>query len=156
MASIHIILPDQSQAVFEDFEIPDLVREGRVTPETWFWQEGMPEWRQLAEFMAQEIPAEAPPMEEADAEEAPIEEKPTPGRDGPRSSRGEKKKGFFATLFGSGISSGAGASGSSESSDSRSSRESGGSSSRRSRSGRSKSRSKSEEPPEDDTKSAKW
>ena len=151
MASIHIILPDQSQAVFEDFEIPDLVREGRVTPETWFWQEGMPEWRQLAEFMAQEIPAEASPVEEA-----PAVEEATPSRDEPRGSRGEKKKGFFATLFGSGISSGAGASGSSESSDSRSSRESGGSSSRRSRSGRSKSRSKSEEPPEDDTKSAKW
>lgn len=60
MAAVHILLPDQSQRVYEDFEIPDLLREGTLTPETYFWKEGMPEWRTLNEWVAAPVPSPNP------------------------------------------------------------------------------------------------
>jgi hypothetical protein len=45
MASIHVLLPDRTQAVYEDFEIAELLREGRITLESYAWKEGLPAWR---------------------------------------------------------------------------------------------------------------
>jgi hypothetical protein len=57
MAAIHILLPDGSQPVYEDFEIPEMLRLGQLTPETYFWQPGMPEWRRLSELLSRLTPA---------------------------------------------------------------------------------------------------
>jgi hypothetical protein len=73
MASVHVILPDQSQAVYEDFEIPALLLEQHLTPETYYWQPGMAEWRRLAEL----IPLSPPPTEASAATPSSV---PRPGR----------------------------------------------------------------------------
>jgi hypothetical protein len=50
MAAIHVLLPDRSQTVYDEMEIPDLIRDGRLRTDQFFWKEGMPEWRPLAEL----------------------------------------------------------------------------------------------------------
>jgi hypothetical protein len=72
MASIYVLLPDRTQAVFEDFEIPDLLREGRFTLESYVWKEGMPEWRPLSEMMPALVPA-PPPAVPATVSPAPVD-----------------------------------------------------------------------------------
>jgi hypothetical protein len=59
MASVYILRPDQSHAVYEDFEIPDMLRDGQVTPQTYYWQPGMTEWRPVSELVTTLPPAAA-------------------------------------------------------------------------------------------------
>jgi hypothetical protein len=56
MAAIHVLLPDRSQSVYDEIEIPNLIREGRLRTDQFFWKEGMAEWRPLGEFCTRAQP----------------------------------------------------------------------------------------------------
>ena len=52
MGALHLLLPDQTQQVFDEQAVREMIRNGRLLPATtMYWQPGLPEWRPLAEWI---------------------------------------------------------------------------------------------------------
>jgi hypothetical protein len=50
MTEIHVHVAEGEQAIYPEEKIPELLRQGVLTPETYYWKEGMTEWRLLTFF----------------------------------------------------------------------------------------------------------
>jgi hypothetical protein len=57
MADIHIYTAGSEPRVYPEEGIADLLKSGELTPETFFWREGMAEWEPLAKFQVTPPPA---------------------------------------------------------------------------------------------------
>ena len=47
MADIHVHVAEGEQSIYPEEQIPELLQQGILTPETYYWKEGMADWRLL-------------------------------------------------------------------------------------------------------------
>ena len=50
MADIHVHIIDGKESVYPEERIPELLQQGALTPDTYYWREGMTKWRPLSTF----------------------------------------------------------------------------------------------------------
>jgi hypothetical protein len=50
MADIHFHVAEGERSVYPEEQIPELLRQGILTPDTYYWREGMPQWKRLSTF----------------------------------------------------------------------------------------------------------
>jgi hypothetical protein len=50
MADIHVHIVEGEETIYPEERIPELLKQGTLTPETYYWREGMPQWRRLSSF----------------------------------------------------------------------------------------------------------
>jgi hypothetical protein len=50
MSDIHVHVTEGEQSVYPEEQIPELLRQGILTPDTYYWREGMPQWKRLSGF----------------------------------------------------------------------------------------------------------
>jgi hypothetical protein len=50
MADIHVHIVEGEETVYPEERIPELLKQGTLTPDTYYWREGMPQWRRLSTF----------------------------------------------------------------------------------------------------------
>jgi hypothetical protein len=66
MGLIYILLSDGQHAAYEEEQVRDMLAQQVITPETFFWKEGMADWRPLTELIESEDGIVAPPRRPAD------------------------------------------------------------------------------------------
>lgn len=50
MSDIHVHIVEGQETVYPEERIAELLREGTLTPDTYYWRPGMPQWRPLSTF----------------------------------------------------------------------------------------------------------
>ena len=65
MSTIYVLTKNGQQETYDENQIRDLLRRGILTGETFFWREGMPQWRPLQELHPGIVPV-APTMRAGD------------------------------------------------------------------------------------------
>jgi hypothetical protein len=50
MADIHVHVAEGEQSIYPEERIPELLQQGVLTPDTYYWREGMHKWRRLSRF----------------------------------------------------------------------------------------------------------
>ncbi len=59
--TLHILLSDGQQAVYDENQVREMLHQGTLTQDTYFWMEGMAEWRPLQELPPPRVASVAPP-----------------------------------------------------------------------------------------------
>jgi hypothetical protein len=106
MSLVYILMEDGQHASHEESEVEDLLARGIITPQTFFWKEGMADWRPLAELVSRDGGSFVPPrrtantfsnsetpaktFQTAEIQTQPVSSEPTTARRTPASGLDEK------------------------------------------------------------------